>query len=85
MMDNISDKKEFVQWEQVIASLEPLTDRIIMMNTKAYCTGSDILLVEANDDIPVWLATVKHKNRVEEAIFAVTGEKLKVTSVHLPD
>ena len=78
-MKDRSEREEFTQWAQVIASLEPLTDRIIMMNTKAYRTGSDILLVEANDDIPVWLVTVKHKNRVEEAIFAVTGEKLKVT------
>ncbi len=85
MMTDRTKREKFAQWEQVIAALEPLTDRVIMMNTKAYRTDSDILLVEANDDIPVWLATVKHKNRVEEAIFAVTGEKLKVTSVHLPD
>ncbi len=84
-MKDISKREEVAQWEIVIASLEPLTDRIIMMNTKAYRTGSDILLVEANDDISVWLVTVKHKNKVEDAIYTIIGERLKVTSKSQPD
>ena len=59
-------------WKQAIESLAPLTDRVFLLDTDVMLLNrlstaepEEITLLVEGSDMAVWLATVKHKARLE--------------------
>ena len=70
-------------WKDIILSLKPLSDRIIMLDTEPMTmyNKDDPDIINLNiegSDIAIYLATIKYKDILEQKLFEKTGKNYNI-------